>query len=311
MLEYRVLGKTGLKVSALSLGASSLGGGVFRAVEESEAIQAVKTAIDLGINLIDVSPFYGLTRAETVLGKALRGIPRNSYYLATKVGRYGDTEFDFSARRVTASVDESLRRLGVEYVDFIQSHDNEYGDLEQIINETLPALRKLQETGKVRFVGVTGYPLRIFDHILRRAEIDTILSYNHYSLNDTTLFTLLPLLKDRSVGVINASPLSQGLLTNRGTPAWHPAPEDVKKVCAQAAAFCRNRNSDIAKLALQFSLKNPEIATTLVGTADPVNLRKNVEWIEEPVDEDLLAVVMQILNPIMNQTWIVGRPENN
>jgi L-galactose dehydrogenase len=311
MLEYRVLGKTGLKVSALSLGASSFGGGVFRAVEESEAIQTVKTAIDLGINLIDVSPFYGLTRAETVLGKALRGIRRDRYYLATKVGRYGDTEFDFSARRVTASVDESLRRLGVEYVDLIQSHDNEYGDLNQIINETLPALRKLQETGKVRFVGVTGYPLRIFDHILHRAEIDTILSYNHYSLNDTTLFTLLPLLKDRSVGVINASPLSQGLLTNRGTPAWHPAPEDVKKVCAQAATFCRNRNSDIAKLALQFSLKNLEIATTLVGTADPVNLRKNVEWIEEPVDEDLLAVVMQILNPIMNQTWIVGRPENN
>jgi len=310
-MEYRVLGKTGLKVSALSLGASSLGGGVFRAVEETEAIGTVETALDLGINLIDVSPFYGLTRAETVLGKALRNIQRDRYYLATKVGRYGDREFDFSATRVTASVDESLKRLGVDYVDIIQSHDNEYGDLDQVVNETIPALRKIQETGKVRFVGVTGYPLKIFDYILHRVEIDTILSYNHYSLNDTTLLGLLPLLTMKDIGIVNASPLSQGLLTNRGTPEWHPAPAEVKRICAEAAAYCRGQNSDIAKLAVQFSLKNPEIATTLVGTADPANLKKNIGWLDEPIDKALLDTVMQMLNSIKDQTWTVGRPENN
>lgn len=310
-MEYRVLGKTSLRVSALSLGASSLGGGVFREVNESEAIRTVAVALDLGINLIDVSPFYGLTRAETVLGKALRGIPRDRCYLATKVGRYGNNEFDFSAKRVTASVDESLKRLGVDYVDIIQSHDNEYGDLNQVVNETLPALRKLQEAGKARFVGVTGYPLKAFEYFLDRTEIDTILTYNHYSLNDTTLLSLLPRLKEQNVGVINASPLSQGLLTNRGTPEWHPASDEVKKVCAKAAAYCKSRNYDIAKLAVQFSLKNPEIATTLVGTADPENLRKNVEWLEEPIDETMFESVMQILSPIKDQTWIVGRPENN
>jgi L-galactose dehydrogenase len=310
-MEYRVLGKTGLRVSALSLGASSLGGGVFRAVEEAEAIRTVETALDLGINLIDVSPFYGLTRAETVLGKALRNIQRDRYYLATKVGRYGDREFDFSSKRVTASVDESLKRLGVDYVDIIQSHDNEYGDLDQVVNETLPALRKIQETGKVRFVGVTGYPLEIFDYILHRAEIDTILSYNHYSLNDTTLLGLLPLLTMKSIGIVNASPLSQGLLTNRGTPEWHPAPAKVKRICAEAAAYCRGQNCDIAKLAVQFSLKNPEIATTLVGTADPANLKKNIGWLDEPIDEALLDTVVQKLNSIKDQTWVVGRPENN
>jgi L-galactose dehydrogenase len=310
-MEYRVLGKTGLRVSALSLGASSLGGGVFRAVEETEAIQTVEAALDLGINLIDVSPFYGLTRAETVLGKALRSIRRDRYYLATKVGRYGDQEFDFSAQRITASVDESLKRLGVDYLDLIQSHDNEYGDLDQVINETLPALRKIQEAGKARFIGVTGYPLKIFDSILHRAEIDTILSYNHYSLNDTTLLGLLPVLKERNIGIVNASPLSQGLLTNRGTPEWHPASPEVKRICAEAATYCRSRSCDIAQLAVQFSLKNPAIATTLVGTADPAHLRKNVEWLEQPIDEALLDAVMRILGPIKDQTWIVGRPENN
>jgi L-galactose dehydrogenase len=300
-----------MKVSALSFGASSLGGGIFRQVEESEALRTVATALDSGINFIDVSPFYGLTRAETVLGKALRGVDRGSYYLATKVGRYGDTEFDFSASRVLASVDESLTRLGVEYVDIIQAHDIEYSELTQVIEETIPALRRVQEAGKARFIGVTGYPLPVFQSILNHANVDTVLSYNHYSLNDTTLLDLLPVLEKNSVGVINASPLSQGLLTIRGAPAWHPAPANVQRTCMQAAAYCKQEGSDLAKLAVQFSARNPQIATTLVGTADPGNLRRNLDWFEEPFDEALAAEVKEILSPIQDQTWVVGRPENN
>jgi L-galactose dehydrogenase len=311
-VDYRVLGNTGLRVSALSFGASSLGGGVFgRPVDESDAIRTVHLALDLGINFIDVSPFYGYTRAETVLGKALKGIPRDRYYLTTKVGRYGDAEFDFSAQRIVQSVEESLKRIGVDYVDIIQSHDNEYGDLDQVVNETLPALRKVQAAGKARFVGATGYPLKIFTYILARAPLDTILSYNHYSLNDTTLTELLPMLQTKGVGAVNASPVSQGLLTNQGTPDWHPAPDEVKRVCSEAAAFCRSQGADIAKLALQFSVGNPRIATTLVGTANPVNIEKNVRWIHEPVDQDLLAKVQAMLTSVKDKTWIVGKPENN
>jgi L-galactose dehydrogenase len=309
-LEYRTLGNTGLKVSALSFGASSLGG-VFKPVDESTAIRTVHTALDSGINFIDVSPFYGYTKAETVLGKALKGIPRDRYFIATKVGRYGDAEFDFSAKRSAASVVESLRRLGVDYVDIIQSHDNEYGDLNQVINETIPALRQIQKQGKARFIGVTGYPLKIFRAILASTEVDTILSYNHYSLNDTTLVGLLPWLHQKGVGVVNASPVSQGLLTNHELPAWHPAPEDVRRACAAAAAYCRSQGTDIAKLAMQFSLSNPEIHTTLVGTADPINIEKNAKWIEEPIDKILLGGVQKILAGIKDQVWVLGRSENN
>ena len=309
-MEYRTLGKTGLKVSALSFGASSLGG-VFKPVDESVAIRTVHTALESGINFIDVSPFYGYTKAETVLGKALKGIPRDRYFLATKVGRYGDAEFDFSAKRSAASVDESLERLGIDYIDIIQSHDNEYGDLNHVINETIPALRQIQRQGKARFVGVTGYPLKIFRTILSSTEVDTILSYNHYSLNDTTLAGLLPWLRQKGVGIINASPVSQGLLTNHELPAWHPAPEDVRKACAEAAAYCRSQGTDIAKLAMQFSLSNPEIHTTLVGTADPANIEKNVKWIEEPIEKVVLGNVQRILAGIKDHVWVLGRPENN
>jgi len=309
-MEYRELGKTGLNVSALSFGASSLGN-VFRKVNEADGIRTVHTCIDLGINLIDVSPYYGLTLAETVLGKALKTIPRDKYYLATKVGRYGENSFDFSAARVTASVDESLRRLNVEYVDIIQCHDIEFGDLNQVVHETIPALRRLQETGKVRFVGITGLPLKAFEVVAEQTAVDTILSYCRYSLNDTALAERLPYFQQKGIGVISASPLSMGLLTNRGAPDWHPAPTAVRAACAQAAAHCRAHGADIAQLALQFSLAHPGITTTMVGTADPDNMVKNIEWADNPPDPTLLAEVQAILAPIHNQTWLSGRPENN
>jgi L-galactose dehydrogenase len=309
-MHYRMLGRTGLEVSCLSFGASSLGS-VFRPIDESEGIRTVHAALEAGINYIDVSPFYGMTRAEAVLGKALRGITRNRYLLATKVGRYGEDTFDFSRDRVIAGVDESLARMNVEHIDVIQCHDIEYGNLDQVVEETIPALREVQQQGKARFVGITGLPLKIFEYVLDRADVDTILSYCHYSINDTSLDALIPFLEEKGVGIISASPLSMGLLTERGTPDWHPAPALIKKTCAMAAAHCRERNVDIAKLAVQFAVSDPRIHTTLVGTASVENIRKNVSWIQEPLDEELLGEVLEILQPIRNCTWIVGRPDNS
>jgi L-galactose dehydrogenase len=308
-MEYRVLGCTGLEVSTLSFGASSLGS-EFRQIDEREGIRAVHTALDMGINLFDVAPYYGRTAAETVLGKALKGVPRDRYYLETKVGRYGQARFDFSAERVTASLDESLARLGVDYVDLVQCHDIEFGDLDQIVHETIPALRALQQAGKACFVGVTGLPLAVFRYVLDRTDLDAILSYCHYALNDTALADMTPYLKQKGVGIINASPLSMRLLTSRGAPEWHPAPEAVQQACAEAAAFCRAQGTDIARLAIQFSTSNPDIATTLVGTANPDNVVKNVRWANEPLDRALLDEVLAILAPVHNVTWPSGRPEN-
>lgn len=309
-MDYRPLGKTGLEVSVLSLGASPLGS-VFRNIDESEGVRTVHLAVDLGINLIDVSPYYGETRAEAVLGKALQSFPRDSYYLATKVGRYGQDTFDFSASRVTHSVDESLHRLGVDYVDLIQCHDIEFGSLDQVVEETIPALRRVRDQGKARFIGITGLPLKIFREVLSRTEVDTVLSYCRYSLNDTSLANLIPFLKEKEVGIINASPLSMGLLSERGAPDWHPAPEEIQAVCRKATQRCRDRGTDIAQLALQFAVSNPDIATTLVGTARPENLKKNIEWVESPPDPDLLQEVQAMLEPVRNRTWPSGRPENN
>ena len=311
-MEYRELGATGLKVSALAFGGSSLGA-EFGAIDEARGVRAVQVAVENGINLIDTAPYYGRTTAETVLGKALRIIPRERYYLATKIGRYGKelADFDFSAARVRQSVDESLARLGVDYVDFIQAHDIEFGDLSQIINETIPAMREVQRQGKARFVGITGLPVKALREVLQHAEVDQIQSYCHGCLNDDALFEMLPLLREKGVAVFNAAPLAMRLLSDLPLPDWHPAPAEVKAKCAQAARFCREQGSDIGKLALQFAVSHREVPTTIVGTANPDRVLKNIRDIEEPMDEELLARVLAILQPIHNRSWLSGRPENN
>ncbi|MBD3922358.1 aldo/keto reductase [Paenibacillus sp. PR3] len=309
-MQYRKLGATGLDVSILSFGASSLGS-VFRDTDEAESIRTVHAALDAGINLIDVSPYYGLTKAETVLGKAIRTVPRDRFYLSTKAGRYGVDQFDFSRKRIRASVEESLQRLHTDYLDILFLHDIEFVESAIIYEEAIPTLYELKKEGVIRNTGICGLPLQLFESFLPNVEIDAIISYCHYSLNDTSLETLLPLLQKREVGLVNASPLSMGLLGTRGTPDWHPASEQVKALCKQAADYCASQGEDIAKLAVQFSTRNTQVPTTLVSTANPANIVKNAAWVDEPTNEQLLRQVIAILEPIQGITWESGIPLYN
>jgi L-galactose dehydrogenase len=309
-MEYRPLGKTGLQVSVLGYGAAPLGG-VFGEVSEAEGIGTVHAALDAGINYVDVAPFYGVLKAETLLGKALKTVPRDRYILSTKVGRYDSDVFDFSAERVTRSVDESLQRLNVEHIDLILCHDIEFVDINQVVNEAIPALRKVQATGKVRFVGFSGLPLAIYPKVMDHVDVDAIITYCHYALNDDTLNSLTPYLQAKQVGIINASPLGMGLLTDNSPPVWHPAGEEIKAACARAATLCRERGANIATLGLQYALANPNFSSTLSGIGNRRQLEENLACVGHPPDPELLKDVLAILQPIHNRTWLNGRPENN
>jgi len=261
-MHYRPLGTTGLNVSVLSYGASPLGG-VFRATDDNEGILTVRTALDLGINYLDTSPYYGATKSESVLGRALRGVPRDRYYLATKVGQYGDGIFDFSAERVTRSLDESCARLGVSYIDILQCHDIEFADVNQIVNETLPALVKLRDAGRIGHIGITGLPLKVLTSAIDRAPagaVETVLSFCRYELNDTALGSIVPYLREKNVGIINASPTGMGLLSERGVPSWHPAPPAMLAGAKRAVDYCKSVGADITKLAIQFATNHPHDA---------------------------------------------------
>lgn len=309
-MKFRALGQTGLNLSWLSFGASSLGQ-EFRPVDLSDALRSVRVALDLGMNFIDTSPYYGRGMSECLLGVALRGVARDSYILGTKLGRYAPSHFDFSARRVAESIDISLERMGVDHLDLVLCHDIEFVDMQQIIDETLPALERIRQAGKVRFIGVSGYPMNMFRFVLERAPLDVILSYNHFTLQNTMLADLVPFLKQKKVGIMNAAPFSARLLTNGELPRWHKATPEVRAVARQAAEHCKSRGVDIAQLALQFSLTHPDMTTCIVGSANPVNVNNWVRWANEPIDEALLSEVLAILKPIHNWFYIEGRPENN
>jgi len=310
-MQTRHLGKTGLQLPILSFGASSLGQ-EFRSVQLDEALHSVRVALDCGLNFIDTSPFYGRGMSEVLLGIALRGVPRDSYTLCTKLGRYDLQHFDFSAKRVAESVDVSLHRLGTDHLDIILCHDIEFVPMQQIVEETIPALKKIRQSGKVRFIGISGYPQKVFRFICDQADLDCVLSYNQYTLQNTRFVEeSVPYLKAKGVGVMNAGPFSARLLTNAPLPAWLKEPESVKVAARRAADHCSRHGSDIAKLALQFSCAHPDIATTVAGSANPENIRSWARWLTEPLDEILLKDVLAIFEPVKNLGHLEGLKENN
>ena len=308
-MEYRQLGETGLRISILGFGASPLGN-AFRETDPVEGKAAVHLAVERGINFFDVSPYYGLTLAETRLGEALEG-RREKVVLTTKCGRYGADEFDFSAARITAGLEDSLKRLRTDYVDLLQAHDVEFGDVQQVVEETVPAMRKLQEQGKARYIGITGYSLKNLMEIAGQVKVDSILSYCRYNLLITDMEAkLVPFAKKRGVGVINASPLHMGIITERGAPEWHPAPQAVRDAGQRVVAVCKARGVDASEVALRFCLDQPDVASTLVGLSSRGHVERNLKCLEMRNDPELLAEIAKAVASVKYLTWPSGRAEN-
>ncbi len=308
-MNYRMLGQTELLVSQIGFGGSPLGD-VFGETDPTEAARAVHRAIELGVNYFDVSPYYGLTLAEDRLGKALTGA-RKDVILGTKCGRYGRDSFDFSAARVTKSIDESLSRLRTDYVDLYLAHDIEFGSFEQIVSETLPALRSVQQAGKARYIGVSGYPLRMLKSVAEQQQLDVILSYCHYNLLITDLDTnLAPFASAHNIGLINASPLHMGLLSGSAIPEWHPAPANVRRAAAAIVDLCRSRGLNPALVALRFCIEYPNVASTLVGMTTCEQVEANLKATEFEIDPALLAEIQEIAAPAKDVVWASGAPEN-
>ncbi len=311
-MHYRQLGKTGLQVSKLGFGCSPLGD-VFGNLTDDNATKLVHAAIDAGITLFDTSPFYGDTLSEKRLGQALKG-KRDEVVIATKGGRFGSTEaseFDFSYDNIMQMCDASLKRLQTDYLDIYQLHDIEFTTKEQLINEAIPALFKLKEEGKVRLIGVTGYPLPLLKDIIETVDLDLTLSYCHYNLlNQRLKDVLVPTVKAKQMGLINASVTHMGILAQQGPQAWHPAPKAVQEAGRKALLHCESKGENLARLAIQYAYQNEAIDVTLLGNRTLAELNSSLEAINTPINEQLLKGVQGILEPVLNMTWKSGLPEH-
>jgi L-galactose dehydrogenase len=307
-MQYRTLGRTGLSVSALSLGGVAFGD-MYGALGPGEADRCVRRAVDLGVNLIDTSPYYGQTRSEAVLGPILANGLRDKVYLCSKAGRNGFSDFDFTPAAMERSVEASLKRLRTDYLDILIAHDIEFADdFEAVFTETAAVLHKLKAAGKCRFVGMSGLPLGILRTAIERCNLDVVISYTHYTLQNQTLLTgLLPVAEKHDVGVMNASPLCMGLLSDHGMQDWHPGPEAVKAAGRAAAELCRRRGASLATLGMQFCLRAPRIPATISGAAQAEEIEANVRAMGKPMDAELLGEVLAIFEPVRDVTWASGK----
>jgi L-galactose dehydrogenase len=306
-MQYRDLGRTGLKVSVISQGGAAIGQ-QYGPVTAAEVGDCVHAAIDAGVNLIDTSAYYGQGRSEELLGEVLQDGWREKVHICTKAGRLDSDVFDFTPAGMRACLEGSLKRLRTDHVEILLAHDIEFADeAERVFDETARVLHDLKREGKCRFVGVSCYPLGLLRQAIERCQLDVVISYCHFSLQNTRLLTeLLPVAVRYGVGLLNASPLSMGLLTNQGPPPWHPAPEPIRAACRRAADLCRERGADVSFLGMQFCLAEGRIPSTITGTAKRSELEVNLRALREPIDRGLLADVQAVLAPVKDQTWSSG-----
>lgn len=312
-MTYHQFGKTSLFVSRIGFGTAPLGN-VYGELTDAASVRIVHHAVDQGINFFDTAPYYGDTLAETRLGAALKG-KRDQVIIATKaghyVGQYGQ-EFDFSPARICRSLEESLRRLQTDTIDLFQLHDIEFVATDYILNESLPVLYRFKEEGKVRYIGISGYPLHVLQTVAEQAPIDSIQSYCHYNLLNTTLAnSLLPLAKQHRIGIINSSILHMGMLTQQGPPGWHPAPDIVHETLARVRDFTQQHHADIAQIALQFALANREIDVACLGIRRAEEIDNSLALLDIPINPGLLQQIQQMLEPVLNVSWQLGLPENH
>lgn len=294
-----------------------------------EWIRVIRYAVETAsINLLDTAPWYGHGSSETVVGWALQelkesGFDRSKLLVNTKIGRYEADprlQFDYSAARTLASVKRSLERLQIDYIDVLQLHDPEFApDLEQLLQETIPAMLECQRKGWCRRLGLTGYPLKVQHQILERARevfgkniFDQSLTYSHYNLHDRSLIEL-PVAStsfadycDRhGLGLLAAAPLSMGLLTQRGPPDWHPASPALKNACRAATELCLRYGVDIADLALLVALAQSRVPCTILGmkSVEEVKSAQRIACRLADIAVDSSSVLDQVMTADEKKCW--------
>lgn len=274
-MEYTLLGKTELRVSKLGLGGAPLAGD-FGKTDEEEVQRLIHESIDCGINFIDTAPLYGRGESERRIGKALIG-RRDGVVLASKAVR-SDLSYDYES--TIRSVEDSLNRLQTDWIDLLQIHDVEKQSYEVIMNETVPALQKLRQDGKIRYIGVTTRDLPLLMRYMKTDCFDAIQFYARYMLLDhTAKDEVIPLAKELGIGVINGSVLGMGILAD--APAHFLDKETLEKAeyrMEQLKFLRKQEPKGLIEPGMRFSMGNPDIHVTLTGTSSMTSLRNNLSY---------------------------------
>lgn len=290
-MRYRQLGSSDLRVSEIALGSwLTYGGGV----EKAQALACVRRAFEVGINFIDTANVYGRGAAETVLGDALAGIPRDSYVLATKAFfPMSAHDRGLSRAQITKQLDASLQRLRTDYVDLYQCHRY---DSETPLEETMAALTDAVRNGKVRYIGFSEWPVEKIRAAVEMPNVEKFVSSQpQYSLLwRSPEEEVMPYCRQHGISQIVWSPLAQGILTGKYLPGKPLPPgsratsssmggfvrqswlsESALKAVQQVSALAQRNHVTAAQFALAWVLRDTNVASAIIGATDPVQVTEN------------------------------------
>lgn len=317
--EFSKESKTLDKLPEIILGAGVFNYQYHQNPKDLPAASIISRAFDLGIRALDTSSYYG--PSEVIVGEALEAIkdkyPRDSYFLNTKCGRVAENEFDYKPESIRKSVLRSLERLHTDYLDVILLHDVEFVDTDAALG-AIEELFKLKDEGRVQHVGLSGYPLdyiyklsvKVKEHFNR--PLDIVLSYCHFCLQNTLLESYQSkFYKDAGIQVlINASPLSMGLLRSQGPHDFHPADDTLKQAVTKAVDYVKSKNTDFADLAIKFSFSHWS-GPTVIGLSSISEVETAIKsywdsFSSKEKDQPLVDEVKKILGDQYNRVWPSG-----
>lgn len=304
-MEYRKLGNTDLELSVVTFGAWAAGGMMWGGTEQNDSVNAIRAAYGMGVTTIDTAPVYGMGFSEKIVGEAIKGIPRDKVQILTKYGLSWDTsvgEFYFdsvsnegkpvkiyrNARKETIikECETSLKFLGTDYIDLYQIH---WSDPTTPVSETMEAVAKLIEQGKIRYAGVCNYPI----NLMEEAEKYISLASNQvpYSMVKRGIEAdIIPYCLEKGKGILAYSPLQRGLLTGKMKPGYTFQPNDTRagqiwyknenivKINAflqKLVPLAEAKNATISQIVIRWTLEQPGITIALVGARNVSQAKQN------------------------------------
>src|SRR5262245_50684276 len=275
------VGRTALQVTRLGLGTVPIGGGL-DPVSETQAIETVRTALDLGVTLIDTAPVYGKSRSERRLGQALAGVPRERYVLSTKVGRIvepdGSWQFDFSRDGALRSLESSLERLKLDRVDIVLVHDPDDHEQEALTG-AFPALAELRAQGVIGAIGAGMNQWQMEQRFAHNVDVDCFLLAGRYTLLEQGALEFLELCRERQIGVFMGGVFNSGILATGARPGaryqYADAPPEILERAGQIEAICARHGVPLYVAAAQFPLAHLAVTAVVLGAASPAEMRAN------------------------------------
>lgn len=296
-LELRPLGSTGLQVTSICFGATALGNmpdTYGYSIDIEQALETLRAIFAGPVNFLDTAAEYGNGESERRIGLALKeigGLP-GGFVLATKADRASETQ-DFSAAQMRRSVENSLQKLGLEQIQLLYLHDPEYGNLDEIMGQggAVEELIKCRDEGLIAHLGIAGGPIDVMTRFVEMDVFEAAISHNRYTLLNTEADPFWDTCLKHNVACVNAAPYGSGILikgpSNYPRYRYQEAPPDLLKRAFAVEAVCQRFGVPLAAAALQFSMRDPRIVSTIVGIAHPDHLKDNLKLARHPIPVEL------------------------